>query len=245
MTLPTSLWPQIALVLVVAVPSVAILTKLIVWLVYCFKAPAHRSGSEEMDLADQAELARQGKAPYTSYEEWRKDVLSDKPLDQILGRVPEDFFKRHEQELKNPKHAGAQGAQAAVMAQLAQTAAILGAQGPQGAQAQIFARQRLAEIQARMTAEKDGQVRAQMEAMRGVFLSPIGGWAGSNGSAGQPGGGNPAHMGYPGAAGMGYYGVGPVKRGNRSCAKCYGTGLVYDRDRILSGLPNEPCPNCK
>lgn len=221
MTLPTSLWAQIALVLLVAVPSVAILTKLLIWLVYCLKAPAHRSGSEEMELADQAELIRHGKAPYTSYEEWRKDVLSDKPLDQILGRVPEDFFKRHQQELKNPKPVGAHGAEA-----------------------HLFARQRLAEIQARMTGEKDKQARAQIEAMRSVFLNPIGGSSGSG--VGQPGGGNPSYMGYPGAPAANYPGVSgvPTKSQKPFCDRC-GAALRCNVYTASGRSTWDPCPVCK
>jgi hypothetical protein len=88
------LWVQVTVFLLVAIPVVAIATRLLRYLWHAFKAPPHRSGAEEVALADWKEALAEGVKPYTSIAEWRADIVSQKPLDEILGRIPPGFFDK-------------------------------------------------------------------------------------------------------------------------------------------------------
>jgi hypothetical protein len=172
-----NVWVRMAAVLVGSVGAVALVTRITIWLVYCFKAAPGRSGSEEMDLADKAERERdllEGKSTYTSYEQWRKDILSDKPLSEIVGRVPEGFFeKKPEPDMTSSGGVRIDPYGISGFSGFSGFSGYLG--GASGFSGYFgreqMARQRLAEMQARLAGEEDKRVKTKLEEIRRCMLS--------------------------------------------------------------------------
>jgi len=100
-------WKALFYFLVIAIPSVAILTRVIAWI---FRPRKKKTAAEEgIQWLDQEEDGAPVGRPYQSYEEYREDLRSTKDWDEILARcragVPKNPEKVRQEEWRKRKAA--------------------------------------------------------------------------------------------------------------------------------------------
>ena len=85
-------WKNLFFFMLVAIPGMAILTRMIAWYAEQFKMPSSQKRAKEIEFIDESPVK-----PYTTYEEYMKDLTGDVDLEHFLARcragVPHEMMK--------------------------------------------------------------------------------------------------------------------------------------------------------
>lgn len=108
-------WKNLFFFMLVAIPGMAILTRVIAWYAEQFKKPSWRKPAvKEIEFLDES-----GVKPYATYEEYKKDLTGDVDLEHFLARchagLPPDMLKARAEEDRKIKEEQQKVAKAAEM----------------------------------------------------------------------------------------------------------------------------------